>query len=262
MSRASPLQSINPNTPDFLLNHVNIPIIHDHLRHSRLLYNRVPRLLSSIGVSSSRWCRFRPTPPIVLHLPIQFLLRLPRPSIYHLPRLPIPMTPLPPTTTPWAPISPPHRAPRPTPPPPRTTARRHIPIHALGRWFTRIRPPRRVWASTPIPRTPPSSSPSGLLNAFKQATTGFHGCIEGVAGCAAADVKVRAGGAGGEKGQADGLAVGIGAVELADRFAGVGEGGVGYEGGAGGAAGAVEAQGEGEDGTNAGEEVLRDVSAG
>lgn len=52
------------------------------------------------------------------------------------------------------------------------------------------------------------------------------------------------------------MPVGVRAVELADGFAGVGEVFVGYEGGAGGAAGAVEAEGEGEDGADAGEEVL------
>ena len=52
------------------------------------------------------------------------------------------------------------------------------------------------------------------------------------------------------------MAIGISAVELADCFAGVGQGLVGHEGGAGGAAGAVEAEGERDNGTDAGEEVL------
>lgn len=54
----------------------------------------------------------------------------------------------------------------------------------------------------------------------------------------------------------DGLAVGVGAVVFFYRESGGGEGGVGYEGGAGGAAGAVVAEGEGVDGSDAGEEIL------
>ena len=58
------------------------------------------------------------------------------------------------------------------------------------------------------------------------------------------------------------MTIGISAIELADCFAGVGEGFVGHESGAGGAASTVEAEGERDGGADAGEEVLFGVLGG
>lgn len=52
------------------------------------------------------------------------------------------------------------------------------------------------------------------------------------------------------------MSIGIGAVKLADGAAGIGEGFVGYEGGAGGAARAIESEGKGCYRADAGEKVL------
>ena len=110
-------------------------------------------------------------------------------------------------------------------------------------------------------------SSSRLLDAFEKTTTGFHSRVEGVAWCSAStatdtDFGACSRGARGHESEADGLAVGVRTVELADCLAGVGEGFVGYEGSAGGAAGAVEAEGKGDYGTDAGEEVLCGVLVG
>lgn len=59
----------------------------------------------------------------------------------------------------------------------------------------------------------------------------------------------------------DGLAVGVGAIEFANRGAGVMDGCVGYEGGTGGAASPIEAQRKSRYGADAGKEVLYGISA-
>ena len=52
------------------------------------------------------------------------------------------------------------------------------------------------------------------------------------------------------------MAIGVGSVELTNCFAGVGEGIVGYEGGAGGATGTIKAEGQGKNMADTDEEAL------
>lgn len=118
----------------------------------------------------------------------------------------------------------------------------NIPIDAFRRGFRRIRRSGPIWTRAP-------SSRLRGFDAFEETPAGLLRGVEWVPGDGSA-------GSRGHDGQADGLAFGVGAVELADGEAGVGEEFVGDEGGAVGAARAVVAQGEGEDGADAGEEVL------
>ena len=130
-------------------------------------------------------------------------------------------------------------------PPPRRRSRalpRNIPIDTIRRGF------RRIGRSRPVGTRAPASGLRGL-DALEETSAGLLRGVERVSANGSD-------GGHGHEGQADGLALGVGAVELADGEAGVGEGFVGHECGAVGAAGAVVAEGKGEDGTDAGEEVL------
>ncbi len=96
-----------------------------------------------------------------------------------------------------------------------------------------------------------ATAADGLADAFKQAARGAHRRVERVAG------GLRRGAGGGrEERQADGLAVGVGAVVLFDGGAGVGQVGVGDEGDALAAVLAVVEERDGADGADAGEEFL------
>ena len=195
----------------FLLNHINVPIIHRHFRR------RIRRWSSILHHSVASSPSFL-APPVILHLLIELLLRLARPAIHDRPPVPAPGphgTPLP------------ARAARPAPPPPRAAPGRHVPVHAVRRRLAGVGPPRRAGAAAPAPPAG-AAPPVRFFDALEQAPPGLHGGVEwvarGGAGRAAADADVgaRGGWAGWHEGEADGLAVGVGPVEGAHGFASVG----------------------------------------
>ncbi len=103
---------------------------------------------------------------------------------------------------------------------------------------------------SPISTIPASST--GAVDAVKQAAAGLFGSVERITASGWAGLL--------DKGEPDGLAFGVGAVELADRFTCGGYSAVGHVRCAGGAASAVVVDGETGDGGDTGEEVLCVVS--
>ena len=138
----------------------------------------------------------------------------------------------------------------------------NVSIYAFRRGLSCICPPRRAGATTPIPAPTISAR---ILNAIKEAPTRFHSRVKGISGRGFGSTTTNANiccGGGRQECEADGLSISVGAVEFANGSAGVTGGGVCYKSGAGGAASAVEAEGEGRDRTNTGEEVLYVVLIG
>lgn len=161
-------------TPTFSSNHINIIILH----HSRLTCRSAIRLLLFPS-------------PIIFHLLIQLLLRLPRSSIHHSrPPFPVPISI--PIFSPTTPHSAPHRAAIPaerTPAPgasrpasssPATVCWGDIAIYALRRRFSDVGPSWGTWTSA---ATSSHSSAIWFFDALEEAAARLDGCVEGVTWC-------------------------------------------------------------------------------
>lgn len=194
---------------------------------------------------------------VILHLSIQLLSRLLRPST----RSALALLASPATTT--GILLPSHTRPATTTLPRRTTTRQRRPRIAGVAVPGIVGAQALPWAETAVVAAA-SSAPSprradvvAAIDALEHAPAGLLDAVEERAalGAAAAAVAV-------QLCQADGLAVGVGAVEFAHGDAGVARVFVGYKGGALRAVGAVVEQAGGEDEADAVEEFLLYVSDG
>ena len=165
------------NTTTFSSNHhINIIILH----HSR-------RRLTCCSAIRHLWF----PSPINIHLLIQLLLRLTRPSIHHS-RSPFPFPISIPILHPTTPHPPPHRAsipangtpapgaPRPTSSSPATVGRGDISIYTLRRRFSDVSPPWGTWTSA---TTSSHSSAVWFFDALEEAAARLDRCVEGVTWC-------------------------------------------------------------------------------
>lgn len=172
------------------------------------------------------------TTPVVIHLSIQLFLGLARTSVDH-----------PTAVTATAALSPTTARPR-----TRRPLSGDIPVDVVGRGLRHVAATVPSTTTSSAPTTATTSPPTGTtfaittaraqaariagaLNTVEQTAAGALDVVEGVAVSSAAT--------GGHEGDADGLTLGVCAVELADGGAGVADAAVGDEGDALGAAGAV-----------------------
>lgn len=223
-----------------LLNHIHI-VIPSSSRSSRR--NLLRLILNSLLIRSSS-TSIRRTTPVILHLLVELLLRLARPAISRL--VPVIATASS-SSSPVSSVSACRRS---------SALAGDVAIDVLRWWLGDVTAAANRSSTT---AAAPALSAFGTLRAQtaripgpfdtveKAASRSLH-FVEGVAVLLSSSAS-----AAGDECEADGLALGVCAVEFADCGFGVAEAVVGYVGDAFGAAGAVVDQGEVEDGADSSE---------
>lgn len=222
-----------------LLNHIHI-VIPSSSRSSRR--NLLRLILNSLLIRSSS-TSIRRTTPVILHLLVELLLRLARPAISRL----VPVIATASSSSSISSVSACRRS---------SALAGDVAIDVLRWWLGDVTAAANRSSTT---AAAPALSAFGTLRAQtaripgpfdtveKAASRSLH-IVEGVAVLLSSSAS-----AAGDECEADGLALGVCAVEFADCGFGVAEAVVGYVGDAFGAAGAVVDQGEVEDGADSSE---------
>lgn len=222
-----------------LLNHIHI-VIPSSSRSSRR--NLLRLILNSLLIRSSS-TSIRRTTPVILHLLVELLLRLARPAISRL----VPVIATASSSSSISSVSACRRS---------SALAGDVAIDVLRWWLGDVTAAANRSSTT---AAAPALSAFGTLRAQtaripgpfdtveKAASRSLH-IVEGVAVLLSSSAS-----AAGDECEADGLALGVCAVEFADCGFGVAEAVVGYVGDAFGATGAVVDQGEVEDGADSSE---------